>query len=280
MAFGPFLMGIGAGAKNLRQSRMQRDAIASKKEEVGRQRMLEDVLNERQAEQHNAAMRSRSLEDALATAKLEEFQNPRPTPPPSRTTDRGIEEYVNGTWSPTGRAPYRAPDKQQDEPIVAVQGPDGQPQFVRRSQAVGKAPPAKPPAGARPNDFNNKAAFMLEGAERSSQVLDTYTAPARSWISKVPGAGNYGLTEKDQLAQQAAETMYDAYLRLTTGATISPEELKNAAKQFVPQPGDSPGGLRQKALRRREILRSMRRAAAPALNAANEPDDDYALPNP
>lgn len=143
-----------------------------------------------------------------------------------------------------------------------------------------RAPP-RPPAPQRPNDFNNKAAFMLEGAERSSRILDTYSAPARSALRHVPGLGNYGLSEQDQLAQQAAETMYDAYLRLTTGATISGEELKNAAKQFVPQVGDSPGALRQKAVRRREILSAMRRAAAPALQAAGEaPDDDYDLPNP
>lgn len=30
-------------------------------------------------------------------------------PPPSRTTDRGIEEFTDGAWAPTGRTPYRAP---------------------------------------------------------------------------------------------------------------------------------------------------------------------------
>lgn len=129
----------------------------------------------------------------------------------------------------------------------------------------------KPP---RPNDFNNKAAFMLEGAKHASGVLDHYTAPASSVIRKIPLLGNYGLSEEDQIAQQAAETMYDSYLRLTTGATIAPEELKNAAKQFVPQPGDSPGVLRAKALRRRQILTAMERAAAPALQAAGDSGDE------
>lgn len=160
---------------------------------------------------------------------------------------------------------YAKSQRPLEEQLKEAQIGGMQAQAAQRRALATKGPP-KP----RPNEFNNKAAFMLEGAKHASGVLDHYSAPAASMVRKVPFLGNYGLSENDQVAQQAAETMYDSYLRLTTGATIAPEELKNAAKQFVPQPGDSPGVLRAKALRRRQILDSMQRAAQPALDAAGE----------
>ena len=47
----------------------------------------------------------------LSAARVEQGRRePDPVrPPPSRQTDRGIEEFVNGAWAPTGRTPWRAP---------------------------------------------------------------------------------------------------------------------------------------------------------------------------
>lgn len=162
----------------------------------------------------------------------------------------------------------RKPVAQHEPLVVVVRG--GKRVYVPQSQAAGGEAPSPAPAAARhpvPGDFEKRAAFLLEGAERAVKVLDGYSAPAASVIRHVPGLGNYGLSETDQVAQEAAETLYDAYLRLTTGASIQPAELKNAAKQMIAQPGDKPATLRQKAIRRREVIRAMRRAASVAMNA-------------
>lgn len=118
---------------------------------------------------------------------------------------------------------------------------------------------SKPPA---PAEFEKKAAFMLEGAKSAAATLDTYSPTPRTFINKIPGAGNYGLKESDQVALNAAETLHDAYLRLTTGATVTPDELRRAAMQYVPTPGDGPQVLAKKKERRGQILRALEAAAS------------------
>lgn len=129
----------------------------------------------------------------------------------------------------------------------------------------GMRPKPRPDDTPKPADFEKKAAFMIEGAERANEVLSSYRPTARSFVSKVPGLGNYGISGEEQTALQAAATLHDAYLRLTTGATIAPSELEAAARQYIPQPGDKPDVIRAKAQRRAEIIRAIRAAAQPAL---------------
>lgn len=152
----------------------------------------------------------------------------------------------------------------------------------REAQINAKYRPVRPPRGPAATDKDKIADFMLAGAERAEKTLRDYSASPRTWVNKVPGLGNYGQTETDQIAQQAAETLHDAYLRITTGATINPEELKRAAKQYIPEPGDSPGVLRAKAMRRKEIIDAMRRSAGRVRmggGVPDEPDDDVPYPD-
>lgn len=263
MAFGSFLKAAGAGSRSLMESRereQQKQMLLEdrlmKQQEVQRRRTLEEALAERQQRMDAAAMDSRSLDDELKRVQIEQARAPKPhVPRPSRTTDRGIEEFdpTGGEWTPTGRTPYQAP----------------------------KAP--KGPPRVTPSDKDRTADFMREGAERAERTLRNYSASPRSAISKIPGLGNYGLTETDQVAQQAAETLHDAYLRITTGATISPDELRRAARQYIAQPGDGPRVLRAKAERRAEILRAIRSASDRVRGGGGvgaEDELEAGLPNP
>lgn len=254
---GPLLAALGAGSKSLeasndkkrQQQMMLEDRVAQKEMRELQKRSLEQALQPKPApavdwdtrETEDGVVQVNPRTGEVRPLKLEDrVLRPKPkpvAPAPSRTTDRGIEEFdpKTGQWTPTGRTPYQAPAK-----------------------------PDKPDA-PKPAEFEKKAAFMIEGAERANQTLSTYQPTARTFISKVPGLGNYGVSEEEQVALQAAETLHDAYLRLTTGATINPEELRAAARQYVPLPGDKPGVIRAKHQRRAEIVRAIRAAAQPVL---------------
>ena len=294
-----------ARADKARQVQMQQGAMRQQAEDRKRKQMLEDLVTDRQmrdagyvpdAERGpDAQVSGQSLDQIVGLgtgmpvvgmkgtekrygSSVGGYTYDRMNPKrQSQLLEERLKEAQAAKYEHDAQAPYREPGAGNIDPL-SEQGINA---AVRRAQGVANVRP-KSANRPRPNEFNNKAAFMLEGAKHASGILDHYSAPAASMIRKVPLLGNYGMTENDQIAQQAAETMYDAYLRLTTGATIAPEELKNAAKQFVPQPGDKPGVLREKALRRRQILDAMKRAAQPALDAADEPTgtDTDGLPYP
>jgi hypothetical protein len=225
MRLGPLIQGLGAGAKTLRGINAQEEAARAAEAERQRKRTLEDALQERQAREFEMDTKSRTLDDLLKQTQIDAAKNPAPKAPVP-----GTEPYF-----------------QMREREAAI-------------TAKHRAPSSDTP---KPAEFEKKAAFVLEGAESAAKTLDGYKAPASSFVRNVPGLGNYGLTDQDQVAQQAAETLADAYLRLTTGATITPEEVKNTAKQMVPVPGDGDDVLVSKKQRREQVIRAIRAAAMP-----------------
>ncbi len=120
-------------------------------------------------------------------------------------------------------------------------------------------------------EFEKKADFMLDGVRTAVATLEGYVPTPRTWVNKIPGAGNYGMTPDDQVAQQAAETMHDAYLRLTTGATINKDELARAARQYIAEQGDKPPVLAAKARRRAQVLAAIERAASTVRRPGDTP---------
>jgi hypothetical protein len=62
-----------------------------------------------------------------------------------------------------------------------------------------------------------------------------------------------------QQFEQAQRDFINAQLRRESGAVISPEEFENAAKQYFPQPGDSPETIAQKRRNREIVVENMAR---------------------
>lgn len=219
-----------------------------------------DFAERRGARQEQA--RQRTLEEAMRQQQAEDRQR-------KLTLEEKLQRQADEDRT------YALSQRPAQERLLEARIAEMQSQGEARQAASQPKPPVR-----RATEWNNKAEFMREGAESAEKTLRGYSAPAESVVRKIPFFGNYGLSEKDQVAQQAAETMHDAYLRITTGATINKDELARAARQYMPEPGDSPGVLRAKAERRRQVIRAIQNASAPARDPMAVQDDVRALPNP
>ncbi|MGJ5022332.1 hypothetical protein [Bradyrhizobium oligotrophicum] len=83
-------------------------------------------------------------------------------------------------------------------------------------------------------------------------------------LSKIPGVGNYLISNERQQYEQAKRDFINAQLRRESGAAISPSEFESANKQYFPVPGDSPETIRQKAANRRAAVEAMGREGGPS----------------
>lgn len=138
------------------------------------------------------------------------------------------------------------------------------------SRGTGGAQGAAPRVG-RPNEYNQKAAFMLPGAVTAVKELDRWTheppSSFKSALDALPNAlGNRFKSEDEQILDQARATLTDAVLRLTTGATINDSEIQNLVAQAIPEPGDKPAKLALKAQRRQQLLAAIAAASESAMD--------------
>lgn len=83
-------------------------------------------------------------------------------------------------------------------------------------------------------------------------------------LSQIPLFGNSTTSPELQQLQQAERDFINATLRRESGAAISESEFENARRQYLPQPGDGPEVLAQKAKNRDTVLGSLRQAAGSA----------------
>jgi hypothetical protein len=126
---------------------------------------------------------------------------------------------------------------------------------------------------AKMTEFSNKAALVYQRAADAAKLLDSAYekgVPPTSLLGKVTG-GNYGLPEDVQKWNSAAETVSSSILRLESGAAISEHEVKEYAKQFLPQPGDGPQVRADKKARLQTQLERMRQAASPTTRRDSAP---------
>lgn len=122
--------------------------------------------------------------------------------------------------------------------------------------------------GGKMTEFSNKAALVYPRAQEAFATLDKFFTsgiPAKQGLGRLPGVGNLVLSPEEQVAQSAAETVSSAILRLESGAAISEHEVKEYAKQFLPQIGDSKEVLQDKRHRLQTQLERMRQAANPTM---------------
>jgi hypothetical protein len=162
--------------------------------------------------------------------------------------------------------------------------PEGVAAQLKLSQGRAQAEASAPSALPRPTEQERKAAFFLEGVEDAVSRLRDFKpmSGASAIAAQTPIVGNYFLDGETQAALQAAEVLHDAYLRMTTGATIQGDELRQAARQYVPLPGDKPEVVAMKERRRDQVLRAFENMAGPAVahQQRNAPQGRASGPGP
>lgn len=127
--------------------------------------------------------------------------------------------------------------------------------------------PAKPPT-----EFQGKSAAFglrateadkvlndLQGKYRPAAINSKNTLQDWPLIGGVSGAAanKFMLTPEDQRAEQAQRNFINAVLRNESGAVISPSEFENGARQYFPQPGDTPEVMAQKAQNRQLAIQGL-----------------------
>lgn len=136
--------------------------------------------------------------------------------------------------------------------------------------SVGPSAPLNPFSdGGKFNEGEGKAAgftdrmLQSEGILRGSGGSPGVEGQGADWQqtmrSKVPGVGNYLVSQDRQKYEQAKRDFVNAQLRRESGAAISPTEFESADKQYFPVPGDSPETIKQKAANRRAAVEAMGR---------------------
>lgn len=249
----------------------------------------------RQAAADAEKIRVQALQDALIGAQTKAalaLATQRQTPPVLKTPDpvswRTIETdggFIQENPVTGETRPLTAPGGQ--EPVrgkkpAAPRGPDPYggrtreqwlaDERARQQITADLRPPPKAPAGPKApasTESMKKAAFLLPGAETALASLETYKPSIQDAIARrIPGVGGMMESEESQKAGQAAATIAEAYIRLTTGASATTSELANVVDQMVPKATDKPGTLIAKAARRKQVVQAIRDAAGNAAHTA------------
>lgn len=107
-----------------------------------------------------------------------------------------------------------------------------------------------PNAGADkpPSESERRAGGLLQQMYRSAEVVKNYKPKINQMAAKIPVVGNYILQHdpETQAAIQAGAQLYRSYLYTVSGATVNPDEAEQAARTYLPQPGDSEQLIAQK----------------------------------
>jgi hypothetical protein len=159
---------------------------------------------------------------------------------------------------------------------------DGNPSVAPLGGSGAAAPNNPFSAGGKFNNEQGKAAGFTDRMLQSEGILsgvapaldqegppspgvqDVGKNVAQTGLSKIPGVGNFLISDERQKYEQAKRDFINAQLRRESGAAISPTEFESADKQYFPVPGDSPDVIKQKAANRRAAIEAMGREGGPA----------------
>ena len=110
-------------------------------------------------------------------------------------------------------------------------------------------------------------------AERANSAEDVFSDIAK----KGADMGGFGTklgktfyTQQGRRLNQATENMISAFLRKESGATISPDEYKNAYANYIPSLNDSPAVLAQKKEARRIQIEGLKQEGGGAYEELSE----------
>ena len=119
----------------------------------------------------------------------------------------------------------------------------------------------------------NNAYTYSERIQASNRIIDQLVEqgfePGLGMRARENLAGSYGVRPQEQQFLQAERDLITAILRKESGATISDNEFETARRQYIPQRGDSPEVLRQKADARRRAFETMRSSAGTGRTGAS-----------
>lgn len=263
-----------------RQLRTEERTVAQQQDAARRdQRRLELV------EDANRLANQKAADEAAA--KNEPLQGNATEIQHERTLNRLAQKMKDGTATQEERNLYDGAYyalQQTGGQTGTMTGPGGS---LIPFQTTRKLPPAfpEPSGGALPAVIQQPSAAKQEAmtAEQSKAagfadrmhnalptITDTSPAAMNRWqqlLGKVPLAGNSLVTEDFQRHMQSERDFINAILRRESGAAISPSEFDSARQQYIPQPGDGPKVLADKARARETVLNSLIRDAGPAYKA-------------
>lgn len=176
-------------------------------------------------------------------------------------------------------------DAQGNETLVRIE-PGGQSSVIRPE---GLTPTVTNPyaAGGKLNESQGKAATYSDRMAKSHKIIteleninEGVTGFAGGTLSNMAPVwfGSTLATPSRQKVVQAQRDFVNAVLRRESGAVINPSEFDNAAKQYFPQPGDSPEVIAQKRENRITALKGIMREAGPGYAAPEIYKNDQSLP--
>lgn len=201
-----------------------------------------------------------------------------------RGRDTILDARHNKEWAADYALRKAASDRAGEDKfgVKEIQDPTGATSFVKFNQRTGEVSPTggtvAPSSPMNPfsegGKFNNeqgKAAGFTDRMLQSESILRGIDGVGgvenqgadfgQSMRSKVPGVGNYLVSQDRQKFEQAKRDFVNAQLRRESGAAISQSEFDSADKQYFPIPGDSAETIKQKAANRRAAVEAMGREA-------------------
>jgi hypothetical protein len=232
--------------------------IETEDSRTAREQALAEALYQQKA-QHDAAERARRAgvyggavnDPALAGVLAEDAATGR-TLISDRTDRAQLSESSRHSRTTEGLAAL------QERRMAATRGQGG----------TGKG--AAAPRSTMATDGERKAAALIPKAEAAASALDRFSDV--SWWdqnrSHLPMIGNAVSSGPQQRLNLAADQFLTAILRPESGATITPAELDQARRQFVPMPGDTKQTLDLKREARTRAIQQLRDMGGRAVKGA------------
>jgi hypothetical protein len=253
--------GLTAGT-NVANARMEGRGIKRDREQAD---LLAELERQRRAEQDKQATYSRDLQNQDLLKRIN-------APEPERNIDPLSPEGIQARLEFERQAP-KAPAAPAAPRNIDPLSPQGIESAAERARVLARE---TPPRTSLPTEGERKAAGLLMTGENGYNTLESIIAanPGKEapglvnrQLSRI-GMGVGNIMSPDQLRQmdQAAYDLQEAWLRLTSGAAIGADEIRNSSKAIIPQPGDDDATLRQKATARRLRIEALRQAAGRALD--------------
>lgn len=240
----------------------------------------------------NALLRSGDLSLAQLGINLRNRQEDQARQAQLDARQAARDKIADQHWSASLELQKRAADRADEDKWTVRDFTDqnGNTGFVKFNPRTGEMAPLNSPAAptaSQPNNpfstggkFNNeqgKAAGFTDRMLQSEGILSGVAPPpgqegppspgvqeqgksvVESGLSKIPGVGNFIVSEDRQKYNQAKADFINAQLRRESGAAIAQSEFENADKQYFPVPGDSAAVIKQKAANRRAAIEAMGR---------------------
>lgn len=236
------ILGLSAGAIGGAIGARDERVVA---ERAAEQQTLLDALKRKQ-EDEDRAQRNRYME-----AQIRNFES--------------LDRERNTPQAPKPVAPILPPWQRE--------GFDSEDAYIRfrQREAGATRPPQSPTQAAGPvlSEGERKTGALyqtaVEGYNTLEALLADNVAPPtliQRGMSKV-GLGVGNVLSPDQLRQmdQAGYSLAEAWLRLTSGGAITPDEIENVKGAIIPQPGDDPTTLESKRRLRATYINAIRSAA-------------------